>query len=121
MAYKAPKPASTKKSHHLNATRLDSILPAVSETLGLKQKTAEFAILALWPVVLSRMGLETILNRSKAYKLSVQGGKTTLRVRVSDAACAGDCTFVMDTVREALNQFSPQTGIRVDKIQVRIG
>jgi hypothetical protein len=110
-----------KKSRHPDMVRLDSLLPELSERMGLNQKTAEFAVLALWPVVLDRLGLEALRLRSKAYKLSVQAGVTTLRVRVSDAASASDCSFVVDTIKVALNQFSAQTSITVDKIQVRIG
>ncbi len=110
--------AGRKKPARVGELRsLVDILPAVSEALQLDRKVQEMALLALWPQLVGA----TYAAHTRAVALKKRGDKFTLLVKVANAALASDLSFQLPVFLEALNRYQPQTGYRVDAIQLQVG
>jgi hypothetical protein len=93
------------------------ILSQVTENLAIDQKVHELALLALWPQVVE----DSLRDRTKAVRIVQEAGRHILWVRVKDAVTAGELSFQTETIREKLNQYSPQTGLSLHGIRLKIG
>lgn len=100
---------------------LADVLPGVCQNLQLDKKINEMALMALWPKQVEGIAGKTASENSKAIQLKKQGYQTTLLVRVSNAVMASELSFHVMMLKEALNKFTPQTGITVDRIQLTVG
>lgn len=113
---------SSRKNKRVGSlSTLADVLPGLCQDLELDKKVNELALLALWPKQVAMVAGQVAADHSKAIRLKKQGYKTTLLVRVSNAALASEMTFQIPVIQEALNRFSPQTGIAVDHIQLTVG
>jgi hypothetical protein len=100
---------------------LADVLPVLCEQLDLENKVNELAFLRLWPSrVTELMGLEAA-SQTQAVKLRKQGNRLTLLVKVAHAALAAELGFHVLALQTALNQFEPQTGISIHRIQFVVG
>lgn len=114
--------SSRKKNKRVGSlSTLADILPALCQDLDLDKKVNELALMALWPKQVAGIAGQVAADHSKAVRLKKQGHQTTLLVRVSNAAMASELSFQVPAIKEALNKFSPQTGLTVDQIQLTVG
>jgi hypothetical protein len=111
-----PAPKAAEKPPAFRAIK--DLLPAVSRLLHLDTKVNELAVLTLWKTAVP----EAFREKSKALRVMVREGQpTVLKVRVSDNIAATELGFHLSACMDALNRYTPQTGIRVDRIQLSIG
>ena len=96
---------------------LERLLNKVSHEMGLEQKANELALLRLW----DRCVAERFRGSTKAVKVLKKSGQKRLLVQVAHAALASDLSFSLEACCQALNQYTAQTGIRLDKIELRVG
>lgn len=111
MSFKKP----PKRPRSKQASSVADIIPTVGQRMGLNEKVSEWSVLQLWDQVVAPMFKET----TQAIKLSKQGPQTKLHVRASNPTVAAQLMFSLEEYRQAINAFSPQTGIRVDRIEMR--
>ena len=102
-------------------TSFADVLPGLCQDLALDRKVNEMAVLALWPQQARLIAGEQVALQSKAVRLRKQGYEMVLLVKVASATLASELSFHTMTIKDALNGFQPQTGIRVDKIQLTVG
>jgi Dna[CI] antecedent, DciA len=88
-----------------------SIMPEVSKTMNLPQKIAEMAVMALWPSVGP--------PQTKALGVKRVGTKSHLVIAAATPHVAMQLTYQLDGLLSRLNSYTPQTGLRLDKIVVR--
>jgi hypothetical protein len=100
---------------------LADVLPGVCEGLELDKKIHEMALLALWPKQVALLAGSHAAENSRAVRLKKQGYQTILLVRVAQAALASELGFQVPALKEALNRFTPQTGLTIDHIQLTVG
>ncbi len=100
---------------------LQSIFPELVKRLGLERRTQEFSVLSLWAVVLSEILSADLLEKTEAVKLKQVGQKRQLLVRVEDAALASELMFHRTALLSKINAYTPQTGLRIDEIVLRVG
>lgn len=115
-----PRPSQRRSQKGLQkrpAVFLGDVLSQVSRDLALDQKVNEMALLTLWAQVVE----VPLRDRSLALRLLNRNGNKILRVKVKDAATAGELSFQIEAICEKLNQFEPQTGIRVAGLEIKIG
>jgi hypothetical protein len=100
---------------------LADVLPVLYQDLDLEKKVNEFALLALWPAMAtSLLGVEAAAQ-TRAVRLKKQGARTVLLVKVTSAALASELSFHLPAIQAALNGYTPQIGLRVDRIQLSTG
>jgi hypothetical protein len=95
--------------------RLEGILHAVSQQLQLDQKVQEFAVLAAFERL-----LPTPVKRVRLKRNGNNQGHT-LWVTVADALSAAEMSMSVAQYQDRLNQLTPQTGIVIHSIRVRMG
>lgn len=103
------------KSHV--TTPLSDVLFQVSQSLALDEKIGEMALVRLWPQVVPA----EFLNKTEAMTIKRQNNQRILQVKAVHAACAAQLSFHLPDILEKLNGYAPQTGCRVDKIEIRNG
>ncbi len=120
-----PRRRATKQPERVGSLNtLADVLPGLYKDLKMDLKINEFALLALWPTVLTaEMGptAEIACEHTKAIKIRRQGNKITLLVKVAHAVLASELTFHTMPLLSALNAYTPQTGLKVDQIQWMVG
>lgn len=99
------------------AEAVGALLGGMSRTLHLDEKAKEFALFALWQQVVGG----SFQGRTRAVRLARQGEKLLLQVKVQDSVTASELSFYLETYREVLNEFQPQTGFRLDGIELGVG
>ena len=99
------------------AIPLEAVMPAVVQSLGLDQKVGEMALLSLWPTVVG----PSLLEHTWAQRVKRTDQGVELHVKVEDAATASVLALELENIRERLNSYLPQTGVRVAAIRLRIG
>lgn len=97
-------------------SRLAQVLPQVSVDLALDQKVKEWAVLRLWDQCLP----EAYQGKTQANRIRNRNGKHILEVVVSDPTLASHLAMMLDQLCEAINQFTPQTGVHIDGIAFKI-
>jgi hypothetical protein len=103
----------------VDVLRLADILPEVASLMQLDQTVARLAVTALWPEVMQRLNLAHL--HSQATRLTRQGTQTLLWVRVPSAPGAALLGLQLPQVRAELNKYTPQTGVSIDAIRLRVG
>ena len=96
---------------------VSSLLGEVGRQLRLDDKVQEFSLIRLWPEVAG----PDFARQSEAVKVERRNGKARLQVLVFDAGVATNLGFALEGIREALNAYAPQTGVRLDAIDLRLG
>ena len=96
---------------------LNKILDAVAKNMGMDQKAHEFAVLQIWPLVVS----EAYKECSKAKAITYRGKAPWLRVHVSSGAMATELSFEREELLDKLNHYSTQTGIVLSGIDIKVG
>jgi hypothetical protein len=96
---------------------LADLLPVVGEALGLHQKVADMAVCRLWSQAVS----PAIAQVSEAASITRQAGQVTLHVRAVDGPTATWVQMNHPQLIATLNGFHPQTGVKIDRIQVTVG
>jgi hypothetical protein len=114
--YRSKKP---ERSGTLNI--LADVLPELCRTLDLDNKINELAFLRLWPSQAATLLGTEAAAQTKAVKLKKQGNRRIRVVRVQHAALASELAFYTQALQAALNQFEPQTGIQIHRIQFVVG
>lgn len=100
---------------------LGGILPDLCRELDWDRKVNEMAFLRLWkPQAAACMGADSAAQ-TQAIKLRKQGARVILMVKVAHAVLASELSFYTQTLRDALNQFEPQTGVKIHQIQWIVG
>lgn len=122
MDYQYKKPKSKRSTHKKNklptpAEKLSSILPKLCEEIHFDDRVKEMSLLRLWEQLVP----EPFKTHTSAKAVKKVGGKTVLMVHVRDAAMASELSFNLDQFKTMVNDFSGQTGIRLDDIRVRVG
>lgn len=100
---------------------LADVLPVLYRDLDMDKKVNEFALLALWPAMATSLIGSEGAAQTRAVGLRKQGARTILQVRVANAALASELSFHLPAIQTALNGYAPQTGLRVDRIQLNTG
>lgn len=100
---------------------LGDVLPILYDDLNMEKKVNEFALMALWPQLVESLAGAMMAGQTRAIRLKKQGYLTVLMVKVSNAALASELSFQLAHLKEALNQYAPQTGLTVDQIQLLVG
>src|SRR6478609_2981060 len=100
---------------------LGDVIPAVYQNLDMDKKVNEFAVLSLWPQALTGVLGVDIAMQTQAVKLRQAAGKMVLHVKVSSAPMASEISFYTSTLLQTLNAYAPQTGIKIDRIELRVG
>lgn len=100
---------------------LADVLPALCRDLSLDQKVNELAFLALWDSQVTAIAGPMVAGQTRAVRLQQRGARRILLVRVGHAALAAELGFHVAALKEALNRFEPQTGVRIDHIQLTVG
>lgn len=96
---------------------VSQVLPTVGRQLHLDQKVQEWSVLALWEQIVD----SAFQNTTRALKIQSMGGQKQLVVLVTNHALASELTFCLEEYRDRLNGFFPQTGLKIDKIKLRMG
>lgn len=96
--------------------RLDAVLPATLEAMGLTRKLEELALLRLWPTVVPAPYQKTAI----ATRLQRRGNSLWLQVRVSDPLVASELGFQLGELTQKLNTYAPQTGITLAGIALQV-
>jgi hypothetical protein len=114
---------------------VSTVLTAVSDAIGFNRKVQELAVLSLWGSVSEQTLGRQLAQQTKAIKLaSVQAGlkvsstaqpaegalPLVLWVQVANPLVASELGFKKQAVLEALNRFSPQTGIAIVQLQTKV-
>ena len=100
---------------------LAGVLPALCQELDFDRKVNELAFLRLWAFQATAVIGAELASQTKAIKLRRQGARVILMVKVSHATLASELSFHTKTLQDALNQFEPQTGVRIHQIQFTVG
>jgi hypothetical protein len=100
---------------------LGDVLPGLYRDLDMDKKVNEFALLGLWPSLVQTFLGVSGAAQTRAFRLRKQGYQTVLMVKVSNAALASELSFQLMHLKEALNGYTPQTGLTVDRIQLMVG
>lgn len=108
-----------KRAGSLSA--FSEVLPRVCEDLALDKKVNEMALLALWPKQVAGIAGQAAAENTRAVRLRKQGYQTILSVKVTNAALASELSFQLPALKDALNAYAPQTGLKVDQIQLSVG
>lgn len=106
-----------KKRKSGEAEAVSALLGGMSRTLRLDEKAKEFALFALWQQVAEA----AFPARTRAVRLACKGEKLFLQVKVQDSVTASELSFYLETYREVLNTFRPQTGFYLDGIELGVG
>ena len=112
---------STKPKRVGSLASFAQVLPGVCDDLKLDRKINEMAFLALWPKQTEDICGKIAAENSRAVRLAKHGDKICLFVKVTHATLASEMGFQLPALKEALNRFQPQTGIRVDQIRLDVG
>lgn len=115
------RPYSKKPKRAGSLAAFSDVLPKVCQNLDLDKKVNEMALLALWPKQVAGIAGQVAASNTKAVRLRKQGYQTILSVTVSNAALASELSFQIPALKEALNRFTPQTGLTVDQIKLNVG
>jgi len=110
-----------KKTEIADPKHLQTIFPEIVKQLGLERRVQEFSVLALWEKVLAENLPPLFHRKTEAVKLKLVGEKRQLVVRVENASLASELMFHREKLQRQINAFSPQTGITIDDIILRIG
>ena len=97
--------------------RIASLMPGLGEQLRLEDKVHEMAFMSLWPEAVGKQ----YAPHTRAVSLQQRGNERVLLVKVGNAALASDLSFNLPVILKAMNAFEPQTGVRVDRIQLVVG
>ena len=100
------------------------LIPSLSETLELEKKTAHLAVIDLWQTMLQNTApqyvsfteaIKVITKKTNDEKI-----ENILLVSVSDALIASNMQFICDSLCNALNDYTPQTGVTINGIQMQV-
>lgn len=100
---------------------LSEVLPALCREIHWERKVNELAVLALWPHQTAVICGSRLSEGSRATGIRQRADKTILTVRVAHATIASELSFHVSALTDALNRFSPQTGVTIDRIQLTVG
>lgn len=114
-------PPKKKQQRAGSLVSLGDVLPGLYQELEMDKKVNEFALLSLWPQVLTGILGSDIAMQTQAVKLKKTAGKTVLHIKVSSAPMASEISFYTKALQDALNAYTPQTGIKVDRLELRVG
>ena len=95
----------------------NSLLQMVAKNLGLDKKAQEFGLLSVWKVVVP----EIYKSSTKADSVYYKGKKAYLRIKVQHPTVASELGFELEDLRQKLNRYTPQTGIHLEGIELRVG
>ena len=112
------KKKEVRTGKNFSTEKISDILPAMCESMALDTHVRDMAVLRLWPKLLPD---ERFVAASQALSIRRVGAQHVLMVRVSDASLATELGFYRDAMREAINAFAPQTGLRIDDIRMHVG
>ena len=102
----------TRKSS--DALPVADILASVGKTLNLDQKVQEWAVLSLWERVID----PCFQTQTRAARVRRVRNQNELVIQVASATVAAELTFSLETYRERLNVFAPQTGLTIHRLKV---
>ncbi len=106
-------PLKKQMASMMNTTRIQDVLPAVYDRMRLDDKVQEMSVIALWPkVVEAGYGKYT-----KAVKIKTDQGNKKLVVQVNHGAIASELAMRQHHYLDLLNEFAPQTGLRLSGIE----
>ena len=106
--------------------KLSDILPALCQQLAFDQKIGEFSVLKLWDQELKKLLPQPHwqgATQAVAVHRTPHADKdddAVLTVRVKSAPQAAELSFHLETLREALNRYAPQTGIKLTHIHLQV-
>lgn len=100
---------------------VQKIFPEIVRQLGLERRAQEFSVLSLWEQVLAENLPPLFHQKTEAVKLKLVGDKRQLIVRVENASLASELMFHREKLQRLMNAFSPQTGITIEDIILRVG
>ncbi len=109
--YKPPK--KPKRAGLMSS--VSQVLPQVGKDLRLDERAQEWAVLSLW----SRIVDGPFQTTTRASRLRPKGGQNTLTVQVNSATVAAELSFYLEQYRQKLNEYQPQTGLNVQRIEIR--
>ena len=96
-------------------TTVATLLPAITQQLGLNQKVQQWSVLSLWPIVVQ----ESFKEYTQAVKIqdldNAEGA--CLLVWVAHSTLAHELTFYQQEYCQKLNSYSRQTGIIIARIR----
>jgi hypothetical protein len=99
------------------ASPLSDILPSVSDALNLPQKTRELAVFSLWKKVVQGSSFE---SSTRPVRIVEKKGQSVLQISVNSGLVASQLSFQLDSFKEKLNQYAPQTGFYLQQIEVLV-
>ncbi len=95
---------------------VSDILAVVGQTLNLDKKAQEWSVLSLWEQVVDPQ----FKGKTKALRLKSFAQKKIMVIQAQNHSVAAELTFFAEDYRQRMNAFTPQTGITVSQIEVRI-
>jgi hypothetical protein len=111
MSYTPPR---EKKS--MEMTLFSDVLPAVGKQLNLESTVQKWAVLQLWSQVVEA----PFLDQTEAYRIKTTSLETVLFVKARTAYIAQELQFQLKTILVKLNVYAPQTGMTIDRIEVKV-
>jgi hypothetical protein len=116
--YDKPYVPKKKKPQRVGSlSSLAGVLPQLCEQLDMNRKVQELSLLSVWPTLVG----ERYASQTRASAVKKKGARTVLYVKVASASVASELSFQSEGLKEMLNGFAPQTGIKLDAIQFSIG
>ena len=114
-AYGTFKPLMIKRMAGEETLSVSQILPEASRQMGLDRKAREWSICQLWERI-----AEPFRTMTYARQVTQQGDQNILKVEVFDSVTASGLQYQLPQLMKQLNQYAPQTGMTVDKIDIQV-
>lgn len=101
-----------------------NILPDVTKSMGLDDKASELALFDVWQTVVQNKAPQyakyTQASRVQTITTPQGQNKVKLLVSVSDSMAASGLQFLCQELCLTMNQYSQETGIKLDSIELRV-
>lgn len=95
----------------------NQLLQQVAQQMGLHEKAKEFGVLHVWKTIVPQ-ALQAHCRAESIYK---KGNAYFLRVKVNSPSLASELSFELESLLEKINAYTPQTGIHLAGIELRVG
>jgi hypothetical protein len=95
----------------------NQLLQHVAQQMGLHEKAKEFGVLHVWKVVVPK----AFESQTRADSLYKKGNAYFLRVKVRTPSLASELAFELEDLLTKINAYTPQTGIHLAGIELRVG